>query len=174
LKGVNLNKNFDREYQHKVLTILANDYPNISDATGEWWQQEIKNNLGVYATNVKYLEDHGLVKDGLKISFDQTGRPYLFQPKIPSITAKGIDFLSDDGGLSAILNVQTVKIHEESIKALVTLCIKNSSLSQEEKDSFIKAVKNLPAEGLKHLLTRLIDLGLSCGPQLSDLIQKLL
>jgi hypothetical protein len=35
------------------------------------------------------------------------------------ITSRGIDFLADDGGLAAILGVVTVKLHEETLKALL-------------------------------------------------------
>lgn len=98
------------------------------------------------------------------------GAPASISLSFPSITVKGIDFIAEDGGLSAILSVQTVKLHEETIRDLLSIAVQQSQVSEEEKKQFEALVKELPAEGLKHLLTKLIDLGLSNAPRLSDLV----
>ncbi len=40
------------------------------------------------------------------------------------ITAKSIDLLEDDGGVSAILGVVTAKLHEDTIRNLVLAEVK--------------------------------------------------
>ncbi|EIR5426104.1 hypothetical protein LW795_005216, partial [Salmonella enterica] len=50
----------------------------------------------------------------------------------PAITHKGIDFIRDDGGLGAILNVQTVKFHDSTITALEDI-IRVANLPDEKK-----------------------------------------
>lgn len=93
----------------------------------------------------------------------------MISVSLPKITAKGVDFIRDDGGLSAILSVQTVKLHEDTLKELLSIALQQAKLPEPEKESIKEAVKQLPAEGLKHLLTKLIDLGLSHAHELSAL-----
>ena len=45
----------------------------------------------------------------------------------------GIDFLTDDGGLSAILGVVTVKLHSDTIQALIAAKIDQAEISDSEK-----------------------------------------
>lgn len=161
---------FDRKYQREILTKLAEDYPYISDENKTWLENEINNNDKTYACNVSYLQNHGLLDSGVDVATDMSGAPYSINLSIPSITVKGIDFITEDGGLSAILSVQTVKLHEETIRELLSIAVQQANVSEEEKEQFKSLVKELPAEGLKHLLTKLIDLGLSNAPQLSELI----
>ena len=47
------------------------------------------------------------------------------------ITAKGIDFLEDDGGLSAILGVVTVKLHADTLREMLAKKIDASSASSD-------------------------------------------
>lgn len=161
---------FDRAYQREILIKLAEDYPDIGDNNKVWFENEIKDNGKTYACNVSYLQDHGLLNSGVDVSTDISGAPCLINLSFPSITAKGIDFIAEDGGLSAILSVQTVKLHEDTIRDLLIVAIQGAKASEEEKELSLKIIKELPAEGLKHLLTKLIDLGLSNVPRLSDLI----
>lgn len=63
---------------------------------------------------LQYLEEHGLCKSGVMIGAD--GHLALGESRI---TAAGLDFLEDDGGLSAILGVVTVRLHADTIRALI-------------------------------------------------------
>src|SRR3546814_5739628 len=64
------------------------------------------------------------------------------------ITAKGIDFIADDGGLGAILNVQTIRLHEDSIRALLIKQVEASNVSQSVKERLVDKIKSMPADGI--------------------------
>lgn len=75
-----------------------------------------------------------------------------------------MDFLADDGGLSAILGTVTVRLHADTIRDLIETRISESDAPIEEKRRMIDTLKAMPEEGLKHLTTRLIDFGLGQSP----------
>ncbi len=123
----------DRNLQREILKELNNIYPDSK--TYEYWiDAAIAQVLGVIETvgeaelyiakrsaNLRYLAEHGLVVCNDK-DLSATVK----------ITAKGIDFLSDDGGLSAILGVVTVKLHSDTIQALIAK-IDQAEISDSEK-----------------------------------------
>ena len=124
----------DRNLQHEILKELNNIYPDSK--TYEYWiDATIAQVTGVIETvgeaelyiakrsaNLRYLAEHGLVVCNDK-NLSATVK----------ITAKGIDFLSDDGGLSAILGVVTVKLHSDTIQALIAAKIDQAEISDSEK-----------------------------------------
>ncbi len=124
----------DRNLQHEILKELNNIYPDSK--TYEYWiDAAIAQVVGAIETvgeaelyiakrsaNLRYLAEHGLVVCNDK---DLSA--------IVKITAKGIDFLSDDGGLSAILGVVTVKLHSDTIQALIAAKIEQAEISDSEK-----------------------------------------
>lgn len=89
-----------------------------------------------------------------------------------TITARGIDFISDDGGLSAILGVVTVKLHEETIKALLL-----DKIDQAEGDETVKAslkakIKAMPSEALSTITQHALESGLEQIPNLLGWLSK--
>lgn len=124
----------DRNLQREILKELNNIYPD-SKKYEYWIDAAIAQVLGVIETvgeaelyiakrsaNLRYLAEHGLVVCNDK-DLSATVK----------ITAKGIDFLSDDGGLSAILGVVTVKLHSDTIQALIAAKIDQAEISDSEK-----------------------------------------
>ena len=85
-----------------------------------------------------------------------------------------MDFLADDGGLSAILGVVTVKLETEQLRAILAAKIMSSDLSSERKSTLIDAIRELPAEGLKHLTMKIVDTGWDNLDSLMALIQNAL
>lgn len=143
----------DRGLQKELLTKLADAYPGHAQLATTYTQEpeaEAK-----YIANMLYLEAHGLVNAGLKrnLSGQYTSMP-------PSITARGLDFLADDGGLSAILGTVTIKIHDDTIRDLITMKIAASDIPEEEKGPLVESIKELPGEAVKHVAMSLIDAGL--------------
>lgn len=100
--------------------------------------------------NLIYLSAHGLL--------EQKGSSYR-------ITHTGIDFIEDDGGLSAILNVSTVKLHPSSVELLISV-IDGSSLNPSDKQKMIDQLKSLPADSIKQILTELVNRGVGYLPSL--------
>ena len=112
-----------------------------------------------YAANLVYLEEHGLADSSITYGVDGH-----MSSGLPRITAKGMDFLADDGGLSAILGVVTVKLHEDTLKELIGQRIAESDLPTPEKSRLLDQLKSLPGEAIKHLTLKLVDAGLSNWP----------
>ncbi|TDB43342.1 hypothetical protein [Photorhabdus luminescens] len=157
--------NYPRELQRELLELLADpeydgfdvyEYRNFIDKFSS---------ENILIANLEYLIGHGLI----------TGRvsKKLVNPNSIKITSKGIDFLSDDGGLGAILNVTVVKFHDDTIEKIAQF-IESSALPKQDKESFLKQLRTLPADGIKHLMTKLIDLGLAQGPAAFQLISSVI
>ena len=151
----------DREYQRRILVGLAQEFPKI---TSREMYADLTRDIDddVFVANVIYLEQHGLLEPG-SISFALGGQ-YVFNLGSFRITHKGMDFLADDGGLSAILGVVTIKLHEDTLKELVAMKIQQSDLPPSDKSIWLDALKKLPAEATKHLAMKLMDAGLAHAP----------
>jgi len=147
----------DRELQRELLTSMAEHYPRAWDFR-DYLRQIPACDEQKLAANLQYLDEHGLAKSGLRIG---VGGNLEFS--LPQITAHGMDFLQDDGGLSAILGVVTIRLHDDTIKSLVEAKIRESDLPQTEKSRLASAVRALPAEVTKHLTLKLVDIGLTQG-----------
>ena len=147
----------DRNLQREILKELNNIYPDSK--TYEYWiDAAIAQVLGVIETvgeaelyiakrsaNLRYLAEHGLVVCNDK-DLSATVK----------ITAKGIDFLSDDGGLSAILGVVTVKLHSDTIQALIAK-IDQAEISDSEKSWLKKELGKIKDTALSTLTTNAIN-----------------
>ncbi|MFM0031178.1 hypothetical protein PQR70_33680 [Paraburkholderia madseniana] len=147
----------DRAYQRELLEELAASYPERVE-----WRSRVMSMdadaLMRYQANLAYLHGHGLVSSEIDagLQFDMSNNP--------KITARGMDFLADDGGLSAILGVVTVKLHEETLKELIGQRIVESDLPQTEKARLLDQLRSLPGETIKHLTFKLVDAGLANWP----------
>jgi len=85
---------------------------------------------------------------------------------------KGLDFLKDDGGLSAILGVVTVRFEADTIRTILQLKVDQSDLSPVDKQKLRGALQELPAENIKHLSTKIVDAGWDNLGSLMSLIQS--
>jgi hypothetical protein len=123
--------NLDRTYQRALLEEVAAGYPWLVNFRKRFDNDDDANK---YLANAFYLEEHGLLKDTLSME--------------PRITHKGLDFLADDGGLTTILGVVTVKLHEDTLKDLIGQKIAESDLPAPEKSRLLDQIKALPAEAV--------------------------
>jgi len=153
----------DRDLQRKILVGLRELAPYGSDRIEEDLNllDYERNKL---ITNLLYLEEHGLIRHGLERQDYVGGEPAYFQHQPAQITADGLDFLEADGGLSAILGVLTVRLHDDTIKTLIEAKILESDLSPADKQKFSARLRSLPADATKHLVMKLLDLGLEKSP----------
>lgn len=76
------------------------------------------------------------------------------------LTHKGFDFIQDGGGLGAILDVVTVKLHEDTLKAIIESKLLASDLPEPEKKRFLSQLRELAGEATKHLALKLLDAGM--------------
>lgn len=146
----------DRVVQKVILDTLASRYPDWTHLNALLSHLDFNLKQQNKLANVYYLEGHGLV--------ETKGNPKGTEGQGLRITAKGLDFLEDDGGIGAILGVVTIKFHDDTIKSLIEAKILQSDLPQPDKKRWTDQLRSLPAEATKHLLLKLVDKGLDSGP----------
>ncbi|MFM9895759.1 hypothetical protein [Achromobacter xylosoxidans] len=148
----------NRDLQRQILQELADCYPSayghpIQTLAPTKDQSEI-------ITCLLYLAEHGLLRHGL----DEDDEGWNEVVGTTRITARGLDFLADDGGLSAVLGVVTIRLHSDTIKDLIEAKIAQSDLAPADKKRWIDQLRSLPADATKHLVQRLVEKGLDSGP----------
>ncbi|MFM9487891.1 hypothetical protein [Pseudomonas monachiensis] len=152
-----------RALQKEMLEHLRDCYPGSSEEVMQLGDPKY------CAGNLYYLRELGLVTL-IDSEFVDGSRAI----HCATITAKGIDFIEDDGGVSAILGTVTVKLHEDTIRQLVEAKLKAADIPEEQKSSILKALREAPGETTKQLITKLVDLGMENAPKAIPLIQTLL
>jgi hypothetical protein len=117
-----------------------------------------------------YLSEHRLVE--ATVSKVMGSRV----PMIPivRINAAGIDFLQDDGGLSAILGVVTVRFEAETIKQLIDARLEASGLPEKEKSAIRSKLRELGGDALKEVTKRLLGAALDHWPEAIQTVQTLI
>lgn len=155
---------FDRKLQNEILTLASDTYP----AFCRWEFRNIDNfDLKyplIYLSSreqlwkeVNYLKEQGLLTLDSSCSHNPGIEGVIGFIKA---TAKGIDFIQDDGGLSAILNVQTIKFHRDTVVVLEDL-IALSGMNDAEKEKAKSKLSELTTESLKAVVQAAATAGLS-------------
>lgn len=156
----------DRALQLDLLKRLSDVYPRTISVQS--WLNESDN----VNPNLHYLLAHGLITGAA--SNDMSGAKEFV---VAEITAAGLDFLADDGGLSAILGVMTVKLHEDTIRQLLIDRVEASNFDQEERSSLVAMIRSLPAKALGTLTEKLLEKGadqmLDGAPKLGTLLVQI-
>lgn len=152
----------DRALQKKLLEELATVYPQQGNIQGERVEGDPT------TVNLWYLDEHGLV-DALKS--EVIGAP----PTVVAarITARGLDFLAGDGGLSAILGTVTVRLHADTIRDLLEAKIAASDLPAEEKQTLGDAIRKLPADALTAATNKLVELAIDQVPNAISIVRTM-
>lgn len=153
----------DRALQRRILDCLSAHYPQ--DA---FIYDEMPEAGHLVAAHLVYLEEHGLCESGVQIGIDGhigTGPA--------RITARGLDFLEDDGGLSAILGVVTIRLEADTLKALINARIDQSDLPVAEKSRLKKHLGSLSEAALKEATKELAKRGLDHLPDAIQWLQRL-
>lgn len=162
---------FDRKLQRELLKELYDTFPYgiHSDERAKYYKSAFGDENDLVA-NLFYLRGHGLIECELQQFLSLS---YLIELNNTKITSKGIDFIRDDGGLSAILNVQTIKLHRDTIMAIEDL-IAISNLPESEKASVVSKLRELPASAITHLMNELISKAIGAAPAALQIIQRYL
>lgn len=134
---------FDRATQRRILETLARSYPDATSLGDMAAISEVTD----LRRELHYLAAHDLVTFK---NIEYSGGSQLRDMRI---TAKGIDFLADDGGLGAILDVVTVRLDVASFQALLVREVEGSSEPETVKRKLVSQIKSLPAEAVKALVT---------------------
>lgn len=155
----------DYELIDNILSVLNETYPHTTNGKGYERLKSLAGGEENLLAHLMYLEEHELLISGRQIGING----YVKVTAPPKLTGKGYDFLSKDGGLTAILKAVTVKFHQEAMQQLVAM-IQASNVPPQEKRKLIDQLKLLPADATKQLLTKLVDQGLDKIP---DVVQWL-
>lgn len=156
----------DRPFQRRLLEKLYEAYPRQLQLGELGLDMQQKDPHLVF--NAKYLGEHGLIEANVL-------EPYSGSPMFVAacITAKGIDFLEDDGGLSAVLNVVTVRFEAETLKALLAARVDASDLPPEQKSKLKAKLQALGEDALKEVTKRLLSAALDHVPTAFQMLQSL-
>ena len=155
----------DRSEQRRILEALADRYPaqGTPDLLG------MQQTDPVWVRNVAYLAEHGLAS--ARMSQSLGGPPAVVAA---SITAAGLDFLADDGGLTAVLGVVTVRLDADTLRALIEDGIEASSETPEEKSRMLAALKASGSEALQEATRRLVGAAMDQAPAALQLLRTVL
>lgn len=159
----------DREYQKVVLTNLAEAYPYHIERETYNSMLDAAGSEKKFDATLLYLEDHGLITSGFTPSLDGSFHLNLGGLKI---THKGLDFLAEDGGLSAILGVVTVKLDAETIKSIISARVDTAAISEKDKSRIKDFLASASDKTLTHLTKHLVDYSLSQGKEAIDWLIK--
>ena len=160
----------DRELQLKILQDLLDIYPS---GTNKIRQQFPEVDSSVMLANLYYLDEHGLISSGIQRTAFLSGEFAFTSGGIAVITARGADFLADDGGISAILGTTTIKLHADSIKQLLIDKIEQSNKTPAEKSLLRKNIETMSGEATKTATKYLMDQGLAHLPDVAQWLQTL-
>ena len=151
----------DRTKQLAMLQALATVYPRYTGDLGvdPVTEEEL--------ANLWYLKEQGLVEGALEMSISQS---FIFQGA--KITAKGLDFLADDGGISAILGTLTVRLHADTVKDLLLARINASDAPPEKKSWLRKQLDLASTETIKKIVGSVVDEGIKRAPDLIQLVER--
>ncbi|HAV4582172.1 TPA: hypothetical protein JIS19_08330 [Acinetobacter baumannii] len=150
----------DRQLQLELMSKMAEVYPSSYD-----FSDQIKNSnedqLKRSYANLYYLQSHELLEPkSIHLRFELGGSgSRLFTLGLPRLTEKGADFMANDGGLSAILGVVTVKFEADQLRMILQSKIMATVLPPADKHKLIDGLRSLSSESIKHLTTKIVDLG---------------
>lgn len=164
----------NRQLQLQLLELFHKSYPNktsirISELPFEARIEELNYNLA-YLSEHKLIDHAKVNKWGALADKNWSDDKALLNGRI---THLGIDFLEDDGGLSAILGVVTVRLHSETI-AEIEAKILASDQPAEEKSRLLDRLRSMPEEGLRTLTQELVRTGLSRAPEMWETVLRTL
>ncbi|MBB1161481.1 hypothetical protein [Aquariibacter albus] len=164
----------DRALQKLILETLASAYPE-----GEFDLPAAIEAAGhprpddrALLVNTQYLAEHELLESG----YQRRGciGDNSFMPMGESvITARGLDFLADDGGLGAILGVVTMRLDSDTLRALLAERVDATDLPAAEKSRIKAALLGLGKEAWSEAARRLVCEGLDRWPEALSWLQTL-
>lgn len=160
---------FDRERQNHILKVLYDCYPNSAGMVhGSGFNFGITDDNDLVA-NLFYLEGHGLIVSGVFASSDG----FAWDNYQTRIKPKGIDFIRDDGGIGAVLNVQTIRLHSDTLVTIESI-ISAANLPESERKGLISKLRELPVSAITHLTNELTLKAVLAAPAALPIIQKFL
>ncbi|WP_062208363.1 hypothetical protein [Aureimonas sp. AU12] len=142
----------DRNLQGRVLGQLAPLFP----AGLQVWDLLEDEDRGAVTAALVYLEQHRL------LTIDWMDDPDGDRtPVFATISALGLDFLSDDGGLRGFRDRKSVRLKDADLRELLTGRIRHCEEEEDDRERLIAELARMPNEGLRDIALDLIRLGLA-------------
>lgn len=164
----------DRALQKRILIGLAATYPSGTYDMAHVLQPEVVEEKTLIST-LHYLDEHGLISSGFKMQEYVGGENRWLEHDRTNITAAGLDFIADDGGLGAILNTVTVKIDAGQWAELLASKVESlESVSHEERSEIAKAIRKLPATAIEKVSGKMLDWAVDHAGDALPLLRTLL
>lgn len=160
----------ERALQLEILKLLAAAYPIGVFCLVNQIQNSDPTTI---LANMFYLEEHQLIDTGTKRFNALSGEQTIPTNCTSIITAKGLDFLEDDGGLGAILGTTIVKLHTDTIKELLINKVEQSDKTPAEKSLLRKNIETMSGEATKTATKYLMDQGLAHLPDVAQWLQTI-
>lgn len=155
-------KLLNRELQRQLLSGLAETYPEPRSSQELGMEPDDRR----WVVNIMYLTEHDLVEAQLS---RMLGAPACALEA--RITHKGLDFLQDDGGLSAVLNTVIVRLEAETLRALIQEKIDATPMPDAERSKLMAWLKSAGSEALKETTQRLVGAALDHLPEALQLLR---
>ncbi len=152
---------------HEVLTRLGESYPDsvgLAELQGRWENRVLR-------VNLRYMEQHGLIVRRVEATngLDDEGTTFI------EMTQGGVDFVLKDGGLSALLNVKTVRLHQDTVRALLVRAVETSEDDGGVKEKLLEQLKSLPAQAIETTANTVLEAMLHrMGPLAIQLLRTVL
>src|SRR5690625_7469746 len=146
-----ITMDFDKKELRDLLRELNQHFPESAHQAEQ---------AGRRAAMLIYLEGLGLAECS-KFTLLGTNDSRVVTAKI---TPKGRDFISEDGGLSAELDVVVVKLHADTIKALIAAQLELADIPEHERSAIKESLKTASSAALANVTSRLVDAVLGLGP----------
>lgn len=118
-----------------------------------------------------YLEGHGLLRSEYQETMGSFMSARIAPISTVTLTSEGVDFLKQDGGLGAILNVVTVKFHGDIMQLLAAYIATLEGVPLKEREKSLGRLQKLGEEGQKQLISKIVDYAFRLAPQPEKLLE---
>ena len=155
----------DRTLQRTILELLLEKYPDglgVRKIPGYQDRQR-------FLFNLYYLYEQGFIKAIYEKHRELEVTNFRNEHQTVKITAKGVDFLSDDGGITTLLENPRVCFDNEDFKHFLQY-IDNPTVSDERHTNLVATLGTLRHDELKALYTSLISQGFADVEKLEGLL----
>lgn len=161
----------NRQAQHSLLKELEKHFPDAL-STKRLMAATPSLEKEVLFRNLIYLVGHGLIEQKVKSQqgyYSSETTDFL----VYSITSNGIDFLAADGGVAAILSTITVKLHDDTLRALLLAKIDEAVPDANKRNGLRKAIEKMSDAGLKEIMTEAAKAGIKHIPDIAHWLESL-
>jgi hypothetical protein len=155
----------NRALQRELLIKLSTSYPEGLSAEELGFQPSDMQ----LVRELAYLGEHQLVKPVMARTLSEP-----MAAVHATITANGLDFLAEDGGLRAILATVTVRLDAETLRALLLAQVEHADAPPEQKSRLKALLQDVATDGLKDATKALLELAWRRAPDAIQLLETAL